>query len=130
MNTIRKNNLKAIRAILDKAALIKSFSDDGQDSTSGKITAADAMQLAPRFKRVHTDNHGTLVISLGGSYTITAYPSIAVAKHCLVPQAFAKYFGGDHVEPELRMHRGALRTESEISELERLRRAAFPHLYT
>ena len=129
MNTIRKNNLKAIRALLDKAALVKSFSDDGQDSTSGKITADAAMALAPRFKRVYTDNHGTLLISLGGTFTITAYPSIAVAKHCLVPQAFAKYFGTQDVAPELRMHRGALRTESEISELERLRRAAFPRLY-
>ena len=31
--------------------------------------------------------------------------------------------------PAQRMHRGALRTETEISELEALRRKAFPHLY-
>lgn len=92
MNTIRKNNVKAIRAILDGAALVKSYQDDGQDATSARIAVDAVMALAPRFKKVYADNHGTLVISLGGTYTITAYPSIAVAKHCLVPQAFDKYF--------------------------------------
>jgi hypothetical protein len=33
------------------------------------------------------------------------------------------------VNPPKRMHRGALRTQAEISELEALRAKAFPHLY-
>lgn len=90
--TIRRNSLAKIRSILAKAVLIKDYQDDGQDATAQKVTIDSVMALAPRFKNVYTDDRGVLVISLGGNYTITAYPSVAVAKHALTAQAFAKYF--------------------------------------
>lgn len=95
--TLRRNALKPIRAMLEAAALVRFNNDDGQDCTTGRMTVAEVMALAPRFKRVSVDtdtagNFQAISISLGGSYHISAYASREVAQRLLTAQAFAKYF--------------------------------------
>jgi len=105
--TIRKNSLKQIRAILDKAVLItrisRSCDDDGQ-STNQIVTAERVMESAKAFERVYTGPHDVLTVVVAGGHHYSAFPSIEAARKCLVPEAFARYFpaeGQAHLEAVL-----------------------------
>lgn len=87
--TIRRNNLKAIRAMLESAVLITVYRDDGMDVTSDRVTAEQVMALAPRFSSVNTSH---VTIYAGHFYTI--YHTVEDAKRRLTDRAFEEYFGG------------------------------------
>ena len=92
--TIRRNSLAKIRAILEKAVLIKGHVyDDTTGGDSKVFTLEEVMAKAPRFKSVDLETAtGTLKISLGGNDNFYAYPSVEAARKSLTPIAFAKYF--------------------------------------
>lgn len=92
--TIRRNSLAKIRAILEKAVLIKGHVyDDMTGGDSKRFTLEEVMAKADRFRKVDLDTlTGTLKISLGGNDTFDAYPSIEAARKTLTAIAFAKYF--------------------------------------
>ena len=98
MATIRRNSLKAIRAMLESAALITRYYDDGQDSSSSRATVEQVMALAPRFSSV-TQNGPTESghVTICQSHFFSVYPTMGAARRCLTRQAFAKYFGEQKV---------------------------------
>lgn len=103
--TIRKNSLTKIRAILRMAVLIKGHVyDDMTGGESATVTIDQVMAKADRFDRVYTDEVGRLHIHLCGSDYFDAYPSVEAARKSLTADAFAKYFpaeGAAHLERTL-----------------------------
>jgi hypothetical protein len=86
--TIRKNNLKAIRKMLESAALISEYRYDDMDGGSNRaVTVDEVMALAARFDRVNTEH-----VVMHQNWFFTVYPTIEDAKRRMTDIAFARHF--------------------------------------
>ncbi len=86
--TIRKNNLKAIRAMLESAALISEYRyDDMTGSTNRAVSVEQVMARAADFSGVRGDH-----ITIHQNFFYTIYPTVADAKSRMTEVAFAKHF--------------------------------------
>lgn len=93
MATIRKDSLKRIRAMLESAALITRYYDDGcSDTENERISADQLMALADSFRSVTTEH-----VTIHSNHFYSIYYSIEDARRRLTARAFAKYFGSEQV---------------------------------
>jgi hypothetical protein len=88
MTTIRKNNLKAIRALLESAALISEYRYDDMDGSNNRaVTADEVMARAADFHSVNTQH-----VTIHQNFFFTVYPTVADAKRRMTDVAFARHF--------------------------------------
>lgn len=88
--TIRKNNLKAIRLMLESAALISEYRYDDMDSSSNRaVTVDQVMALASSFRSVDTQH-----VTIHQNYFFTVYPTVEDAKRRMTDVAFRRNFPG------------------------------------
>lgn len=90
--TIRRNSIAKIRALLEQAVLIRRYYDDGQDCQTDRATAEQILALAERFRRVTLSDDGLLQIEIHMNHFYSIYLSHAAARRNLTAQAIAKYF--------------------------------------
>lgn len=94
MPTIRRNNLKAVRALLESAALVTEYSYDDMDTetSKGRASVEQIMALAPRWRSVTTEH-----ITMHGNWFFTVYQTVEDARRRLTTKAFERYFGAEQV---------------------------------
>jgi hypothetical protein len=88
MSTIRKNSLTKIRAMLEAAALITRYHDDGMEVRSERATVDQVMSMSDRFSSVTTEH-----VTIYSCFFFTIYHSREDAKRRLTARAFDEYFG-------------------------------------
>ena len=99
MQTIRKNAMKKIEALLAECILIREFRNEDFYRVSSMPPVTDSTTVARvmacgaeyGFERVREDD-GEIRCSIHRNWSFTGYSTIDAARRNLTPQAFAKYF--------------------------------------